>query len=561
MSDTKIALTDKQRQWATAFLQAMGGKGTVDNVTTRRESGTGKTAKPELSESLRDHVDIAKVRDNLAGKDEVIERRSWKDRDRKYKQNVVKRVDDLLSAVDKLLKKSAPITPEMVPSLKGVKNQLILEDLNYDGKIDLLGEEPDTEPAKQQFLDKKKHLVSKRDAVRDRASALTRLIELSQANLSSGDGRKGEIAKLDPATQAQMLVDNPEMFNAILAAKPPAAGLAKILSALPAKQADPFIKQLIESHADDQQYMEALCEGVLGVELEKSGIDGNTFMRSNSVGSKLTGAYSKTGAGAELVSDCIENTKTWADRFKNGQTGELNPAREKNAEKRSQAIDDYTQLVQRMLYSVMHKDVPREVATIASMLAAGARKKGKTERDVAILVGGHVFLRVISPSLIAIPNMSEEQQKAAVFASRLLQCASNDMTSSLKEPYMADLVEMVEAEIPALQQWFLEVAEEGDRMRGLPKDDEELEELIEQLEGRFDPAMFVDPSEDDPMGVFPANPGTMLGQQILTATANEPPPEGIPLPTPMNSSHLKIVERERKKVVANVVKRLTALRA
>ncbi len=199
------------------------------------------------------------------------------------------------------------------------------------------------------------------------------------------------------------------------------------------------------------------------------------------------------------------------------------------------------------------------------MIAAAAGKAGMDGKKVAIMVGGHVFLRVIVPALVAMPSISSEQRRAMTLATKILQNISNGMRDGSKEAYMAPFAQMVDDEMPALHKWFMDIVAQGDELRGIDGLDDEVTKGVSRRDGLImnleDPShdldqYFARPTVDDPLGRLPEYPDTRIGKFILDAGATRLPPDGITLPDGPSTSHDKLVKRERGLLIKLVVERL-----
>lgn len=218
-----------------------------------------------------------------------------------------------------------------------------------------------------------------------------------------------------------------------------------------------------------------------------------------------------------------------------------------------------------LLNSLIGTELPRPLAVTSSMIAEGARKNGA---DPAIMVGGHVFLRIINPMLVAMPGLDSDQKRSMVLATKALQNASNGVLRNVKEPFMAGFADVIEEELPDLQNWFLQIARQGDELRGVA----DLDEVVGMggttrrdslLLGLDDPGLklgdyFAASSEKDVLGIKPLHPDTRIGALILIAGSVKPQPKGLTLPSGalQMQSHAKLVERERRAVIAKVIERL-----
>lgn len=133
---------------------------------------------------------------------------------------------------------------------------------------------------------------------------------------------------------------------------------------------------------------------------------------------------------------------------------------------------------------------------------------------------------------------------------------------------MNAFADYIEDELPTLRQWFLDIARQGDELRGIEDLDQVVstgkttrrDVLITTLGDKgYDPAeQFAQPTEDDPLGLTPANPTARIGKLIKIAVAAKPQAKGIQLPTTELGlkSHAKVVDRARREVIARVVDRL-----
>ena len=552
-------LTDKQRAWANAFLRVLGGQGEVKATAPTPQSprSRGVTPPPELKDGL-DTLDrevnqpLREQRDKLAGVGEDIRRKKLVgySADKGYKKDVSGEVDKILIAVDTALARGGAVNDTTVPLLAGLREKLAQAQKDYtEGMVG----ERDVKKRDQRGV--------KADAIAKRLDALDKLITAS--NLAQTE-RMNKIAELEPDEQAQMLAANPELMRAIVAAKPAPDKIADILSAM--KDGDALVEQLVAAHGGDAAYMDALCERVLGNELPKKATkDGNTFMRGNTAASKLTKAYAMSGETQGFMGELAENSQVW---LKPSRKIEIDPNKEPSKGKRDTAVGELIGYVRALLNAVVGKEVPRPIATTASMIAAGARKTGMGDGDVAIMVGGHVFLRLINPMLVSMPGLDSNQRRSMILATKVLQNASNGVTTSVKEPFMDAFADYIDGELPTLHQWFLDIARQGDEVLGLDGLDDPLamgagtnrSSLIDHLEDpSYDPAPnFADPTQEDPLGLAPAAPTTRIGKLIAAAVALKPQAQGIGLPIDERgrASHAKVVARARREMIARVVDRL-----
>jgi hypothetical protein len=150
-------------------------------------------------------------------------------------------------------------------------------------------------------------------------------------------------------------------------------------------------------------------------------------------------------------------------------------------------------------------------------------------------------------------------------ATKILQNISNGMRDGSKEAYMAPFAQMVDDEMPALHKWFMDIVAQGDELRGINGLEEEVDKGVSRRDGLImnfeNPShdldqYFAKPTQDDPLGRLPEDPTTRIGKLILDAGATRLPPEGISLPDIPNSSHDKMIKRERGLLIKLVVARL-----
>lgn len=561
-ANTLPVLTDKQRAWANAFLRVLGGQGEVRATAPTPPSprSRGVTPPPELKDGL-DTLDrevnqpLREQRDKLAGVGEDIRRKKLVgySADKGYKKDVSGEVDKILGAVDTALARGGAVNDTTVPLLAGLREKLAQAQKDYtEGMVG----EKDVKKREQRGV--------KADAIAKRLDALDNLITASNQAQTE---RMRKVAELEPGEQAQMLAAHPELMRAVVAAKPAPDKIADILSAMGTSDgADKLVEQLVAAHSGDAAYMEALCERVLGNELtQKKTKDGNTFMRGNTAASKLTKAYAMAGETQGLMGELAEGAQVWLTP---SRKIEIDPNKEPDKGKRDTAAGQLIGYVKALLNAVVGKEVPRPIATTASMIAAGARKTGMGDEDVAIMVGGHVFLRLINPMLVSMPGLDANQRRSMILATKVLQNASNGVTTSVKEPFMDAFADYIDGELPTLHQWFLDIARQGDEVLGLDglEDkagmgrDTRRDVLITHLEDLdYDPAPnFADPTQQDPLGLTPAEPTTRIGKLIAAAVALKPQAQGIALPIDDRgrASHAKVVERARREVIARVVVRL-----
>lgn len=560
MSNAKTTLpvlTEKQRAWANAFLRVLGGQGEVKATTATPPSPRSKTTSPpELKDDLNTlerevNQPLLEQRDKLAGVGEDIRRKKTigYSSDRGYKKNVTDEVDKILKAVDDVLSRGGVVNEKNLPALNGLREKLVIQEQAYRNK---------QEGGKKDKLNEQRNV--KADAIAERLEALDSLISQSK---NSQNVRVEKLAELDAAERAKLLDANPELRKAVVAGKPAPDELADLLSA--SKDGDGLVAEIMAAHAGDDAYMESLCERVLDNELQAGVKGGNTFMRGNTAASKLTKAYAMSGETQGFMKGLGEDAQVWLNPSKKI---EIDPNKESDKDKRDNAVRSLIGYVRALLNSVVGKEVPGPIATTSSMIAAGARKAGMSDTDVAIMVGGHVFLRLINPMLVSMSGLDSNQRRSMILATKLLQNASNGITTSEKEPFMNAFADYINDELPTLHQWFLDIARQGDELRGIDDLDQIVstgkttrrDVLINNLDNKgYDPAeQFADPTEDDPLGLKPANPSTRIGKLIKIALASKPQPEGIQLPTTELGlkSHAKLVDRARREVIVRVVERL-----
>ena len=559
MSETTTpVLTDKQRAWANAFLRAMGGSGSVEGKrapTPQQVMGKTTTApKSELGaklEKLDESVseELRAGRDQLAGKGEIdISRKKLIGRssDKGFKTGVVSEVDKLMAEVDRALSSGGRVDERALGQLRA---KLVTEQKDYrDG----IGGEKNR--AKREQRQKKV------DAIQTRIDGLDKLVSASGRQ---DKAREDAVTQMSAEDRAKMLGANPEMLTAVIAAKPAAKELAEVLALLDATLQDKAVKALMDAHGGDAGYMELLCETVVGGELAKATSPG-TFLRSNTMASKLMGAYAKGPESQTFMKGVADNAMVW---LKPSRPIEIDPQKEKNKGKRESSLASLIQYMKALLNSLIGTEVPRPVAVTSSMIAEGARKNGV---DPAIMVGGHVFLRIINPMLVAMPGLDTDQRRSMILATKALQNASNGVLRNVKEAFMVGFADAIEEALPDLQKWFLQIARQGDELRGVADLDEEVgmggtTRRDGLLLGLDDPGLkladyFAVPSKTDVLGVKPLHPDTRIGALILTAGGARPQPKGLSLPANelQKQSHAKLVERERRAVIAKVIERLKA---
>ncbi len=561
---TTPVLTDKQRAWANAFLRAMGGSGSVEakSAPTPQKTPpkvTGKTTtttapKSELGTKL-DALDqevgkeLRAGRDQLAGKGEIdISRKKLIGRssDKGFKTGVVSEVDKLMAAVDRQLASGGRVDERALGELRA---KLVTEQTNYRNGI-----QGEKDRAKREQRQKKV------DAIQTRIDGLDKLVSASG---KQDKAREDAVTQMSAEDRAKMLGANPEMLNAVIAAKPAPKELAEVLARLDSSLQDKAVKALMDAHGGDTGYMELMCEAVVGGELAKV-VSTGTFLRGNTMASKVMTAYAKGPESQGFLKDVADNTMVW---LKPSRPIEIDPDKEKDKGKRERSLASLIQYMNALLNSLIGTEVPRPVAVTSSMIAEGARKNGA---DPAIMVGGHVFLRVINPMLVAMPDLDANQRRSMILATKALQNASNGVLQNVKEPFMAGFADAIEEALPDLQKWFLQIARQGDELRGVADLDEEVgmggtTRRDALLLGLDDPGLKLDdyfavPSKTDVLGLKPLYPTTRIGALILTAGAAKPQAKGLTLPANelQKQSHAKLVERERRAVIAKVIERLKA---
>jgi hypothetical protein len=569
-------LTEKQRAWANAFLKVLGGQGEVKATTATPPSPRSKVKPPpELSgglDTLDQKVDqpLREQRDKLAGVGEDIRRKKTigYSSDRGFKKNVAEEVDKILKAVDLVLSRGGEVSEKNLPALNGLREKLVIQEQGYLKK---------QEGGKEDKLNEQRNV--KAEAITERLKALDALIlqsknsqnvrmqkltELDQTELDKlPDDRPETLKAAVTAKQVKLLDANPQLRKAVVGGKLAPDVLADLLSV--SKNLDGLVADIVAAHAGDAAYMELLCERVLGNELKNGEKGGATFMRGNSAASKLTKAYAMTGDTQGFMEELAKGAQVGLTPSKKI---EIDPNKEKDKEKRESGVKSLLGYVKALLNSVVGKEVPGPIATTSSMIAAGARKTGMGDADVAIMIGGHVFLRLINPMLTTMSGLDGDQKRSMILATKVLQNASNGITTSEKEPFMNAFADYINDELPTLHQWFLDIARQGDELRGIDDLDQVVstgkttrrDVLITTLDDKgYDPAeQFAQPSVDDPLGLKPAAPSTRIGKLIKIAVAAKPQPEGIQLPTTELGlkSHAKLVDRARREVIARVVDRL-----
>ena len=566
MSETKTkpVLTEKQIAWANAFLRAMGGKGNVQATIAPKPVVTkgSKTPPPEdLKGDLGTLETTAKqglqeARDQLVGKDEDVSRKKFigKSIDKGYTDRVTTEVNKIIDAVDKLISSGKEMDDNIRETLLTLHDKLGEGQAHYRDAI--TGDKKDVK------LDKQRQ--DKVDAIGERMEAITRLMSESTRTQFR---REDEVTKLNPKERAKMLKANPEMLKAVISAKPAPAELADVLSEM-GDSADGMIKQIIAAHGTDTAYMELLCDKTVGNDLKGASAGGNlegTFFRGNSTATKLTKAYAMTGETPAFLKGIDTDAKEWLGDVSPETPIEIDPDKNDNQEVIDKSVLALVAFCEKTLHTLESKPAPSEIATTASMIAAAAGKAGMDGKKVAIMVGGHVFLRVIVPALVAMPSISAPQRRAMTLATKILQNISNGMRDGSKEAYMAPFAQMVDDEMPALHKWFMDIVAQGDELRGINGLDDDVTKgvsrrdvLVMNLE---DPShdldqYFARPTAEDPLGRLPEDPTTRIGKFVLDAGATRLPPDGITLPDGPNSSHDKLVKRERGLLIKLVVDRL-----
>ncbi|MDE2581937.1 MAG: hypothetical protein KGL52_09905 [Rhodospirillales bacterium] len=561
MSETKTpVLTDKQRAWANAFLRVLGGTGEVTAKTAPQlKKGKTKTPpKPELGGKLGEKEQavgegVRQAREKLVGKGEDVSRKTTFGRsgDKGFKTGVVAEVDKLMEAVDRQLERGGQVNEDSVPGLRELRNKLVGEQTRY--REGIKGEKDEAKRAQRQ---------KKVEAIQSRLDGLDNLIQASGKQVSE---REQAVKDMTLEERAKALETNPEMMQAIVQAKPPPHAIADILLAMSVTGSaiDRMIKTLVDTHGGDAAYIETICERVVGDVVAKTS-QVSTFLRTNSAATKLTKVYAETGGGKELLDDLEKDAKIWLTP---SRKIEIDPTKEKDPEARKESLTSLANYLRALFRKLIGSTVAREIAITASMIAAGARKVGA---DPAVMVGGHVFLRVITPKLATLDGLDTNQKRAMVLATKALQNASNGVAvaKDSKEPFMRDFAEVIEEHLGDLQAWFLDIAEQGDKLRGIDDMDQEVsmggvtrrDVLIMNLENsslKLDD-YFAAPSEGDKQGIKPLYPDTRIGALILSAGSLKPEPQGMQLPvTPLQKqSHAKLVERTRRDVIKQVVQKL-----
>jgi hypothetical protein len=334
------------------------------------------------------------------------------------------------------------------------------------------------------------------------------------------------------------------------------------------KDPDAVIKEIIGAHGTDTAYMELLCEKSVGNDLASASKGGNiegTFFRSNSSATKLTKAFASTGETPAYLKGIDTDAKEWLADVSPETPIEIDQEKNNDQEIIDKSIIALTAFCEKTLHTLESKPAPSEIATTASMIAAAARKAGMNDQKVAIMVGGHVFLRMIVPALVAMPSISSPQRRAMTLATKILQNVSNGVRDGGKEPFMLPFGDMVDREMPALHKWFMDIVAQGDALRGIDGLEDEVTKGVSRRDGLImnleNPShdlqqYFATPTEDDPLGRLPESPNTRIGKFILDAGATRRPPEGISLPPLPNTSHDKLVKRERALLIKVVVERL-----
>lgn len=330
MSETKTpVLTDKQRAWANAFLRAMGGSGSVDAKSAPPpRKVTGKTTTPpqsELGKKLEEvdqqvSQEVRSGRDQLAGKGEIdISRKKLIGRsgDKGFKTGVVGEVDKLMEEVDRALSSGGRVDERALGQLRA---KLVTEQKDYRDGI-----EGEKNRAKREQRQKKV------DAIQTRIDGLDKLVSASGRQ---DKAREDAVTEMSVEDRAKMLGANPEMLNAVIAAKPAAKELGEMLALLDATLQDKAVKALMDAHGGDTGYMELICETVVGGELAKAK-DQGTFLRSNSMATKIMTAYSKGPESKTFIKGVADNTMVW---LKPSRPIEIDPEKETDEGKRALSL-------------------------------------------------------------------------------------------------------------------------------------------------------------------------------------------------------------------------------
>lgn len=410
MSGTKLALrlSEKQRAWANAFLDAMGEDSLIgqDDLAKPSMFKKGPVEAPlggvlgELDTPIDERLSqvIESSSDEIGGVGEDISRVGGS-KDRGYRKEIAEPVDAMLEQADVLIKQNK-LGSEVDKLVVALREQSRRYFANLKGEKD---------PAK---IDQRNRKI---DAIDKRISALERL----QNEVSGAQTERSFQAQLmDEKDRGKALKENPEIFNAIVAKKPDPENLAGLLTSTDFgndKEMLPFIEKVIAEHGKDPAYMAKLCGKALRMQGLKEG--DSTFFRGTSVANVL--ANRAVMADPESR-ESVDGPLRERDKLLSVTTGD--------AAKDDKRLAAYvTQTVTKITTTALPDTL---LAVLMSFAAAG---QGRVGVDSVGQIRSQLLLKFICPVLIQAPKKvgksvvptSTTEKKAITLVSKALMSIGN----------------------------------------------------------------------------------------------------------------------------------------
>lgn len=476
MSGTQLpALSKEQRAWANAFLQLLGGTKMTQEPPKNRSRGKQPT--PQTSElqggltNLETQVSgqFEQARRELSGEGENTRRKTTfgQSTDKGYREKVVDEVDRFIEEVDELIAQGEG--GNLQSKAVYLRAQLNRQLTHYEEA-----------KKKKSSKEKTRQRDQKIEAIQKRLDALDKFVTEGE---SVAQERLTQLYLLEPEARAKLLKENPDIRKAVVSGKPHADELALMLNQTSGDGQDAFVKDIIEIHSDDPDYLRQVCNQVL--QLDTSNQQQNAFLRGNSGVTKLMTAFCKSQPDTQnLLSGIEEKARTWGRSAGRIEADDYKFREGENRDTiKNQSVEKIRAFLSSLLQDLKATPIPPEIKATSKMIAGEYKAKfpNASDDDVAKIIGGHIFLRVVSPKfaeiagkmgteLVALEKKRkknspeyqqlEDTQRAILLAAKVLQSSSNNTPPDTKEPFMRIFTQVVNGLFASAKDYCLSTLEE-----------------------------------------------------------------------------------------------------
>jgi hypothetical protein len=463
MSDTKLKLTEKQREWANAFLRAMGEESQigVDEIEVAPEKRSFFKKKPEtglkgelvqfdgtLDQISKERLNAA--RNEIIGLGEKITRPRGS-LDLGYRKNVAGDVDQVLQEADRLIKEG-----KFGPSIGDLVDRLQVQYEHYAGRVD--GEQDSNKITQRR---------AKMAAIKLRQNALLRLKD-QLADVDNDRVRKAQ--EMEAHIKGKVLIDNPEILDGILAKKPTAPNLADFLSGINfGKDGNgTIVDKIVDKFKGDPEYLNILTSLLLfnGTAKEKS----STFFRGDSFANRMANrSIAVDDSCKDYLAAPVQSRNAMlvqiSESVKN-QGGKTGQDDEKGQDKNRDPVEEclpYDQIiansVQEAVNTFVNTEVPeRLLRTLMTFAAAGSTVEGV---DHVGQIGSQVSLKYFMNQVKAAPKkvknkevpLNKLETAVTTLYSAALQSIFNNVQPKGNLLKFQQVLVVIENTTPIVRQW------------------------------------------------------------------------------------------------------------